>query len=253
MVTRPSLHSEDRQATDHLSQPQCFTQRIQTVEDTAEAINSGIFDWKTNQIIEQQQRDTEILIYSDKCHKEHNAAWEACLEYAKVVDANTTRRTNAQIATLERRVKTVQAAVEKRMRALQQEIFEKYKNNSNFFFDNSHSYMDSYSKAKMLITDFSGTAYTFAYSTLRPVIFFSKNENKFFETKIADLFFYQDRLSVGLICQNIKQLLKSIAKINKKKDYNKNKIFNLRKKRIKYVNKSLDQTIMQILKICKKI
>ena len=134
-----------------------------------------------------------------------------------------------------------------------QKIFEKYKNNSNFFFDNSHSYMDSYSKAKMLITDFSGTAYTFAYSTLRPVIFFSKNENKFFETKIADLFFYQDRLSVGLICQNIKQLLKSIAKINKKKDYNKNKIFNLRKKRIKYVNKSLDQTIMQILKICKKI
>jgi len=46
---------------------------------------------------------------------------------------------------------------------------------------------------------------------------------------------------------------RSETKINKKKDYNKNKIFNLRKKRIKYVNKSLDQTIMQILKICKKI
>jgi hypothetical protein len=132
-------------------------------------------------------------------------------------------------------------------------IVEKYKNNSNFFYDNSHSYMDSYSKAKMLITDFSGTAYTFAYSTLRPVLFFSKNENKFSKTKIADLFYYQDRLSVGLVCQNIKQLLKSIAKINEIKDYNKNKIFNLRKKRIKYVNRSLDQTIMQILKICKKI
>ena len=132
-------------------------------------------------------------------------------------------------------------------------IVEKYKNNSNFFYDDSYSYMDSYSKAKMLITDFSGTAYTFAYSTLRPVVFFSKNENKFSKTKIADLFYYQDRLSVGLVCQNIKQLLNSIAKINEKKDYNKNKIFNLRKKRIKYVNRSLDQTIMQILKICKKI
>jgi len=134
-----------------------------------------------------------------------------------------------------------------------EKIVKKYKNNSNFFYDNSHTYMDSYSKAKMLITDFSGTAYTFAYSTLRPVVFFSKNENKFSKTKIADLFFYEDRLSVGLVCQNIKQLLKSVTKINEKKDYNKNKIFNLRKKRIKYVNESLDQTIMQILKICKKI
>ena len=134
-----------------------------------------------------------------------------------------------------------------------EKIVKKYKNNSNFFYDNSHTYMDSYSKAKMLITDFSGTAYTFAYSTLRPVVFFSKNENKFSKTKIADLFFYEDRLSVGLVCQNIKQLLKSVNKINEKKDYNKNKIFNLRKKRIKYVNESLDQTIMQILKICKKI
>ena len=132
-------------------------------------------------------------------------------------------------------------------------IVEKYENNSNFFYDNSHSYMDSYSRAKMLITDFSGTAYTFAYSTLRPVIFFSKNENKFAKTKIVDLFYYKDRALVGLVSQNINQLLNSIAKINKRKEYNKNKIFNLRKKRIKYVKVSLDQTIMQILKICKKI
>lgn len=132
-------------------------------------------------------------------------------------------------------------------------IVEKYENNSNFFYDNSHSYMDSYSRAKMLITDFSGTAYTFAYSTLRPVIFFSKNENKFAKTKIVDLFYYKDRALVGLVSQNINQLLNSIAKINKRKEYNKNKIFNLRKKRIKYVKVSLDQTIMQILKICKKL
>ena len=58
---------------------------------------------------------------------------------------------------------------------------------------------------------------------------------------------------MGLVSQNINQLLNSIAKINKRKEYNKNKIFNLRKKRIKYVKVSLDQTIMQILKICKKI
>jgi len=132
-------------------------------------------------------------------------------------------------------------------------IVEKYEKNINFFYDNSNSYMNSYSKAKMLITDFSGTAYTFAYSTLRPVIFFSKNENKFSQTKMADLFYYKDRSFVGLVSQNVNQLLNSIAKINKRKKYNKNKIFNLRKKRIKYINVSLEQTIMQIIKICKKI
>ena len=132
-------------------------------------------------------------------------------------------------------------------------IVEKYKINCNFFYADSHSYMDSYSRAKILITDCSGTAYTFAYSTLRPVIFFSKNENKFSKTKISDLFYYKDRTSVGLVSQNMKQLLNSISKINKRKDYNKNKIFNLRKKRIKYVNVSLEQTIKQILKICNKI
>jgi CDP-glycerol glycerophosphotransferase (TagB/SpsB family) len=132
-------------------------------------------------------------------------------------------------------------------------IVEKYEDNSNFFYDDSHSYIDSYSRAKMLITDFSGTDYTFAYSTLRPVIFFSKKEKKFAKTKISDLFYYKDRTSVGLVSQNVNQLLNSISKINKRKDYNKNKIFNLRKKRIKYVKVSLEQTIKQILKICNKI
>ena len=52
-------------------------QIIQTVEDTTEANNNGTLDSEINQIIEQQQqqqRDTEILIYSDKCDKEHTAA-----------------------------------------------------------------------------------------------------------------------------------------------------------------------------------
>ena len=132
-------------------------------------------------------------------------------------------------------------------------IFNKFRKNQNFLFDDSTSYIDSYSRAKLLITDFSGTAYTFSYSTLRPVIFFSKNENNFKKNKISNLFYFKDRNTIGLISKNIKELLSSIKKMNKKKDYNKNKIFNLRKKRIKYINKSLNQTIMNILNICKKL
>ena len=132
-------------------------------------------------------------------------------------------------------------------------ILNKFKKNDNFFYDDSSSYIDSYSKAKLLITDFSGTAYTFAYSTLRPVIFFSKNEKKFAKSEISNLFYFKDRQTIGFVSKNLNQLLSFIKKINKKKECNKNKIFNLRKKKIKYINKSLDQTNMQILKICKKL
>ena len=92
-----------------------MVQRIQTGKDTVEVNKDGNFDLDTNQIIErkqQQQRDIEILVYSDKYDKDHKVAWAAYLKYAKLVDANTTRRTNAQIATLERRVKAVQTAAE---------------------------------------------------------------------------------------------------------------------------------------------
>ena len=134
-----------------------------------------------------------------------------------------------------------------------EKILNRFKKNENFLYDNSISYIDSYSRAKLLITDFSGTAYTFAYSTLRPVVFFSKNEKSFKKNKISKLFYFKDRNTVGLISKNINELLDSIKKINKKREFNKNKIFNLRKKRIKYVNKSLKQTVMSISNICKKL
>ena len=133
-----------------------------------------------------------------------------------------------------------------------QKIVKKYKNNNNFFFDNSHSYMESYSKAKVLITDLSTTAYTFAYSTLRPIIFFSEKENDISKTELINLCYYKDRNFVGLISPNIKRLLNSIYIINKNNNYKKSKILSLRKKRIKYINVSLDQTVMQILTIIKK-
>ena len=47
------------------------------------------------------------------------------------------------------------------------------------------------------------------------------------------------------------QITYIFLKINKKKKYNKNKIINIRKKRIKYVNKSVNRTVMKVLKICK--
>ena len=54
-------------------------------------------------------------------------------------------------------------------------IFSK---NSRFKLDNSISYIDSFRSAKFMATDITSSAYTFAYSTNKPVIFFSPNEEK---------------------------------------------------------------------------
>ena len=100
------------------------------MEDTTEPNNDETFDLDTNQIIEQhqQQRDIETLTYSDKFDKKFEAAWDAYHKYSKVADAIIIQRTKARIATLETRVKAVQAAVEKRMIAPQQETFGKIQN-----------------------------------------------------------------------------------------------------------------------------
>tara|TARA_B100000282_G_C31726807_1_gene488892 strand:+ start:1024 stop:2196 length:1173 start_codon:yes stop_codon:yes gene_type:complete len=128
-------------------------------------------------------------------------------------------------------------------------IIKIFNNFENFKIDKSVSYIDSYSNSKLLITDFSGTAYTYTYSTLRPVIFFSKNEIKLRKSNNNELFYFKDRKNVGFICTKINQLSKIIKKIDINKKILRSKIFKLRKKRIRYVNISVNKTVTEIMKI----
>ena len=118
-------------------------------------------------------------------------------------------------------------------------IIEKFKDFPNFEFDISTSYIESYRKSKLLITDFSGTAYTYAFSTEKPVIFYSSLNKLSFIKEINSMYYFKDRKEVGYVMTNIKDLLKKVKEIDNKKIILKTKIKNLRKKRIKYFNKSL--------------
>ena len=128
-------------------------------------------------------------------------------------------------------------------------IADKFKGYKNFTIDLSISYLKSYSKAKLLITDFSGTAYTFAFSTLSPIIFYSRNEEKFKKTKYSNLSYFKDRLRIGYISKDVAHLTNLINKSNLINKKMKNKIISLRKKRIKYLDKSLKKTHDEILDI----
>ena len=128
-------------------------------------------------------------------------------------------------------------------------IREKYTSNKNFFLDLDTSYLDSYAKSKILITDFSGTAYTYAFSKLRPVIFISRNEKVLKQSNLNDLYFFKDRHDVGEIIENIYDINNEIYSIYDKINTYSEIIKKLREKRIKYFNDSIEQNLMNIKNI----
>ena len=128
-------------------------------------------------------------------------------------------------------------------------IYNKYKDNKKFSLDYKTSYLDSYKRSKILITDFSGTAYTYAFSKLRPIIFFSKNENNLIDSKFNDLYFFKDRLKVGKIVQNIDNLKEEIYSVNKQIEFYSNQISLLRSERIKFFRNSIQQNILSLQNI----
>jgi hypothetical protein len=97
-----------------------------------------------------------------------------------------------------------------------------------------------------MITDFSGTSYTYSFSTLKPVIFFSPNEIKLKSMSISKLNFFKDRNKIGLITINQNRLIKDIFFIYKNLSSFKKMIKFIRKKRIKFFGKSETRTLKLI-------
>jgi hypothetical protein len=57
-------------------------------------------------------------------------------------------------------------------------LVEKFKSRQNFTLDKSVDYFESYESSDLMVTDFSGTAFTYGLSFERPVIFYSANEEE---------------------------------------------------------------------------
>ena len=106
-------------------------------------------------------------------------------------------------------------------------IENKFKKINNFKIDISDDYSKIYSKSSLLITDYSGTAYTYAMYTLNPVIFISLNKNYINKLNYNSLNYFKDRKKIGLILNNyskITEKVKYILKIKKKISNNINNI-----------------------------
>jgi hypothetical protein len=117
------------------------------------------------------------------------------------------------------------------------ELIEIFKHNTKFQCDFSENYVDTYAKSQILITDMSGTAYTFAFLTLCPVIFFLPNDDAIKKNNYDKLNFFLNRTKIGSIVRDVKLISQEINKILLKIDQYKESIQVLSKE-IKYYGKA---------------
>ena len=90
------------------------------------------------------------------------------------------------------------------------QLVAQFKDHPRFVFDgNASFYMDNYSQSALMISDISGTAFTYAFATERPVVFFSPNEAAV-RRQYAQLQYLEDREKIGCVAQTVAELVGQI-------------------------------------------
>ena len=107
-------------------------------------------------------------------------------------------------------------------------IISYFNKNKLFKYDKSENYIREYLSSSILITDISGTAYTYAFLTENPVIFFSPNDINLVKDQYAELNYIKDRSKVGVVLRDLKRLIRVIKTIRSKKMTYRNNILKLK-------------------------
>jgi CDP-glycerol glycerophosphotransferase (TagB/SpsB family) len=91
-------------------------------------------------------------------------------------------------------------------------ILRKYSDDRNFTFDNSIDYIASYSSADLMITDLSGTGFTFSFAFTRPTVFFAPFQDA--EQGLSGIQF-DGRHRIGALARSIEEMISEIARLQK--------------------------------------
>lgn len=83
--------------------------------------------------------------------------------------------------------------------------------------DNASFYMENYSKSALMVTDISGTAFTYAFSTLRPVVFFSPSDEELSRTH-SESRYVGDREKIGCVARNLGEMAEKTNWLLENKD-----------------------------------
>ncbi len=79
--------------------------------------------------------------------------------------------------------------------------------------DKATNYLDSYRQSALMVSDTSSTAFTFAFSTGRPVVFFSPRDPELVETLGENLKFVEDRNKVGEVVTSLDDLATAVLSL----------------------------------------
>jgi hypothetical protein len=100
-----------------------------------------------------------------------------------------------------------------------------------------------------MITDITSSAYTFAFSSNKPVIFFSPNDQKIKNNKLFKNNYFKDRKKIGVVIKNVNHLKKAINFLDNNKVNFKKKIAKTRANRIEHFKNSKQIMFVEINKI----
>lgn len=109
---------------------------------------------------------------------------------------------------------------------------KKFINNKRFFYDTSYNYQKTYSESKLMITDLSGTAYTYALIFNKPVIFFIPKTSKYSLRNNFNLNsnYFRDMNSIGSVASNFQSIYRFLKKYKNNKKLFVNRIKLLKKR-----------------------
>lgn len=82
------------------------------------------------------------------------------------------------------------------------EVIEKYKTNKKFMLDTSSDYFSSYASSSVMLSDVSGTAFTYAFAFGRPVLFFDPEVSSEFTQGLL----YKNRIRMGRTVRSVGDL-----------------------------------------------
>ncbi|MDH5763827.1 MAG: CDP-glycerol glycerophosphotransferase family protein [Nitrospinota bacterium] len=127
-----------------------------------------------------------------------------------------------------------------------QKVAEAFKDHPQFEFDtNASFYMENYARSQLMITDMSGTAFTYAFTTSRPVVFFSHKDDSV-EQVFGKIRYFIDREKIGYVATNVEELRQKVAYILANKTELEQKIGKFRDESIYNIGKAEDYIVENI-------
>jgi len=88
------------------------------------------------------------------------------------------------------------------------DIVARFSGDPRFIFDDDATeYMPSYARSAVMVSDMSGTAFTYAFSTLRPVVFYSPNEADGIEEAFQGVSYFRHRTDIGFVTTSLETMV----------------------------------------------